>query len=231
MNKRIQKLHDLSDLLKSNDITKEEFEILKKGLFSDIGGDINVKTKLNDSYRQRVAELQLLSLKSNIDKRPASGKSNTVKPSIETQNKNRTSTISKDETVSSKAIFGIGLLFFGIVLLFVLGLSFYDKNASQSTNSNSSSSSPSSTSNSYEQPQESSTMANCVVCGKRVDYYQENTFSGHHFKVSGLMSSDVVCGLECDVTLRRRNERTINREMTDPNSYRDPDIKMPDFNK
>ncbi len=150
---------------------------------------------------------------------------------IETQNKNRTSTISKDETVSSKAIFGIGLLFFGIVLLFVLGLSFYDKNASQSTNSNSSSSSPSSTSNSYEQPQESSTMANCVVCGKRVDYYQENTFSGHHFKVSGLMSSDVVCGLECDVTLRRRNERTINREMTDPNSYRDPDIKMPDFNK
>ena len=71
----------------------------------------------------------------------------------------------------------------------------------------------------------SSTIANCVVCGKQSDYYQENIYMGHHVKVGGLMSSDVVCGIDCDLTLRKRNERIIN----DPNSYRDPDIKMPDI--
>ena len=92
--------------------------------------------------------------------------------------------------------------------------------------------------------QETSTMANCVVCSKRVDYYQENTYTGHHFTIGGLKSSDVVCGLECDLKLRQNNERIINQEinnrrytrtereqMRDLNTTRDPDIKMPDFNK
>ncbi len=224
MNKRVQKLQDLSELLKSNAISKEEFEILKKELLSDSSSDIKVKTTIDDSYRQRVAELQLLRLKSNIDKRPAAGKGNIVKTSVVTKSNNNPSSFGNDTNISGKITIGVVITF-----LVVLGISkiFFPK----FSQSSSPPSSPSSISNSYEQPQKSSTMANCVVCGKRVDYYQENTFSGHHFTVSGLMSSDVVCGLDCDVTLRRRNERTINREMTDPNSYRDPDIKMPDFNK
>ena len=62
MNKRVQKLQDLSELLKSNAISKEEFEILKKELLSDSSSDIKVKTTIDDSYRQRVAELQLLEI-------------------------------------------------------------------------------------------------------------------------------------------------------------------------
>ena len=36
---------------------------------------------------------------------------------------------------------------------------------------------------------------------------------GHHVEIGGIASSDVVCGLNCDLMLRKRNEAIINREM------------------
>ena len=126
MNKRIQKLKDLSELFKSNAISKEEFEILKKELLSDYSGDIKVKTALDDSYRQRVAELKLLRLKSNFDKKTAADKSNIVKQSMVIQNKNQTSSISKDNSIGVKALFGI-------VLLFIIGIFIYKMNNHQGT--------------------------------------------------------------------------------------------------
>ena len=54
----------------------------------------------------------------------------------------------------------------------------------------------------------------CVVCGKICEsVYHENIYMGHHVEIGGIASSDVVCGLNCDLMLRKRNEAIINREM------------------
>ena len=76
---------------------------------------------------------------------------------------------------------------------------------------------------------ENSTIENCVVCRKRCDYYHENMYMGHHVVIGGLKSGDVVCGIECDMKLRRRNERIIKEE-SDPNRYKS-DITYPDMPK
>ena len=202
MNKRIQKLHDLSELLKSNAITKEEFEILKKELLSDSSGDIKAKTALNDSYRQRVAELKLLRLKSNIDKSPTAGKSNIVKPNIGTQNKSRTSTISKDDNVSSKALLGIGLLF-------VIGVFIYKMNTHQWTigtsNESTNTTLPSSSTN-------TSTIRTdkCNICGRNFtgDGYSEVTDGV--WRPCEYPYTSSICSAQCGIKSTQQFNRAAN---------------------
>ncbi len=114
-----------------------------------------------------------------------------------------------------------------IGLCLAVGGLIYKYNSSNSSNSSDSYTSPNSLPDNR-----SSTTATCVVCGKQCDYYHENTYMGHHVVIGGQMTSDVVCGMECDLILRRRNEKIIDKEMSrDPNSYRDPDIKYPDLHQ
>ena len=94
-------------------------------------------------------------------------------------------------------------------------------------------------SNSVQELNKSSTPTNaevdyCVVCGNKCEsVYHENIHMGHHVAIDGIKSGVIVCGLDCEIKLRKKNEAILNNEYrrrNDPNSQTDPDIKMPDFN-
>lgn len=125
----------------------------------------------------------------------------------------------------------IGILIVGVTVT-ITGMSstFGSKDRNGSSGSNQTNSEPILTNpiKNKNTGDESSEIYYCVVCGGKCNNIsQENIYMGHHVEVSGIKSSDIVCGIKCDLNLRRRIERAIDREQHDPNSYRDPDIKMP----
>lgn len=82
----------------------------------------------------------------------------------------------------------------------------------------------------------------CVVCGKECENVSaENIYLGHHVKIGNIPSSDVVCGISCDLKLRETNEEIIRREIYENslrrkgytegeiNQTRDPNLGDPEI--